>query len=51
MRLFSNNSMVLAASRNLGLAALDFLFPLKDLFARQAMGLGTGQVMQEVKQL
>lgn len=51
VRLFSNNSMVLAASRNLGLAALDFLFPLKDLFARQAMGLGVRQVMQEVKQL
>ncbi len=43
VRLFSNNSMVLAGARNLGLVTMDLLFPMKDRFARQSMGLGLGQ--------
>ena len=43
VRLFSNNSSALAVMRNAGLAGLDLLFPIKDLFARQAMGLGVGR--------
>ncbi len=43
VQLFSNNVMAVAGVRNAGLLALDALFPLKDLFARQSMGLGAGQ--------
>nr|MBO2510556.1 2-octaprenyl-6-methoxyphenyl hydroxylase [Gammaproteobacteria bacterium] len=39
-RLFSNDTPLLAAGRNLGLLALDLLPPAKRWFARQAMGLG-----------
>ncbi len=50
VQLFSNNVMAVAGARNMGLLALDALFPLKDLFARQSMGLGAGQV-QGVKRI
>ena len=40
VRLFSNDSMPLAGARNMGLVGMDLVFPLKDWFARQAMGIG-----------
>ncbi|MBM7063225.1 2-octaprenyl-6-methoxyphenyl hydroxylase [Pseudomonas sp. UL073] len=40
-RLFSNDTALIAAGRNLGLLGLDLLPPAKRWFARQAMGLGT----------
>lgn len=40
-KLFSNDTPLLAAGRNLGLLGLDILPPAKRWFARQAMGLGT----------
>ncbi|WP_281645671.1 2-octaprenyl-6-methoxyphenyl hydroxylase [Parendozoicomonas sp. Alg238-R29] len=38
--LFSNSSAALAGIRNAGLLSMELLFPLRDWFARQAMGLG-----------
>ncbi|MCY1290153.1 2-octaprenyl-6-methoxyphenol hydroxylase [compost metagenome] len=40
-KLFSSDTALLAAGRNLGLLGLDLLPPAKRWFARQAMGLGT----------
>ncbi|MTI13301.1 2-octaprenyl-6-methoxyphenyl hydroxylase [Sansalvadorimonas verongulae] len=37
--LFSNDSLVLAGARNAGLLGMGLLFPVRDWFARQAMGL------------
>ncbi len=40
IRVFANNDPVLTIARDLGLVGLDVLPPAKQLFARQAMGLG-----------
>ncbi|WP_087107414.1 2-octaprenyl-6-methoxyphenyl hydroxylase [Parendozoicomonas haliclonae] len=42
VRLFSNNNVALAGARNFGLVAMDLLYPIKNRFARQAMGLSQG---------
>ncbi len=39
VRLFTSKSLTLAGARNLGLVGMDLVFPLRDKFARQAMGL------------
>ncbi len=40
VRLFSNQSLPLTGARNLGLLGMELIFPAKDWFARQAMGIG-----------
>ena len=38
--LFSNDSTVLAGLRNTGLLSMELVFPVRDWFTRQAMGIG-----------
>ena len=41
-RLFGNRILPLAAARSAGLVTVDRIPPLKHLFMRQALGVGTG---------